>query len=382
MMHRRAAAGGAGVHSKGVWMGLSKKARGGVVVLAVLAALLAVAWVQRGPLTLWAMQRQVAAQTAMADPLAALPDGLHVGLCGAGSPFPDELRGGPCTAVVAGRRLFVFDAGSGAGRNIGRMRLNAGQIEALFLTHYHSDHIDGLGELMLQRWVQGAATAPLPIHGPPGLEAVLQGFRQAYTADQGYRVAHHNEQTVPPGGFGGTAMPFELSADSGRKVLLASPELEIVAFTVDHAPVAPAVGYRIRYKDRSVVISGDTRKSAAVAREAQGVDLLLHEALSPVLLSVLEQGFSQAGRPKLAKIMHDVLDYHTTPDEAAEIAQAAGVKALVLNHIVPPLPSRGLDPLFLQRAGEIYRGPLRIGADGDWISLPAGSRAVDIGRRP
>ncbi len=361
-------------------MKLSPKGLGGLLVL--LAALAALAWSQRGPLTLALMQRQVNVQTALADPLAALPDGLHVGLCGAGSPFPDEQRGGPCTAVVAGRRLFVFDAGSGAGRNIGRMQLNAGQIEALFLTHYHSDHIDGLGELMLQRWVQGAATTPLPVHGPAGLEAVLQGFQQAYKADQGYRVAHHNEATVPPGGFGARAMPFELPADSGRQVLLSTPDLEIVAFTVDHAPVAPAVGYRIRYKDRSVVISGDTRKSAAVAREAKGVDLLLHEALSPVLLSVLEQGFSQAGRPRLAKIMHDVLDYHTTPDEAAEIAQAAGVKALVLHHIVPPIPARGLNPVFLQRAGEIYRGPLRIGMDGDWITLPAGSSAVDIGHRP
>jgi ribonuclease Z len=112
------------------------------------------------------------------------------------------------------------------------------------------------------------------------------------------------------------------------------------------------------------------------------VDLLVHEALSPVLLSMLEQGFIGAGRKPLSKIMHDVLDYHTTPEEAAEIAQGAGVKALVLNHIVPPLPSSGLDPVFLERAGQIYGGPLRIGADGDWFSLPAGSRAVEMGRRP
>jgi ribonuclease Z len=97
---------------------------------------------------------------------------------------------------------------------------------------------------------------------------------------------------------------------------------------------------------------------------------------------MLEQGFIGAGRKPLSKIMHDVLDYHTTPEEAAEIAQGAGVKALVLNHIVPPLPSSGLDPVFLERAGQIYGGPLRIGADGDWFSLPAGSRAVEMGRRP
>lgn len=351
-------------------------------MLAALAAAAALAWWQRGPIAVALVQRQVDALTAQADPLAALPDGLHVGLCGAGSPFPDELRSGPCTVVVAGRRMFVFDSGTGAARNLARMRLNAGQIDALFLTHFHSDHIDGLGELMLQRWIQRRADAPLPVHGPAGVERVVAGFTEAYATDRGYRVGHHGEGVAPPAGFGGVAQPFEVDANTGRVVLLKDADLEIVAFTVDHTPVKPAVGYRIAYKGRSVVLSGDTKKTASVAREARGVDLLVHEALSPVLLSLLEQGFSKAGRQPLAKIMHDVLDYHTTPEEAAEIARDAGVKALVLNHIVPPLPTSALNPAFLQRAEQIYAGPLRVGADGDWISLPAGSKAVDIGRRP
>ncbi len=361
---------------------MQRAAKVALWIVALLALAAALAWWQRGPITVALMARQVQVLTAVADPLAALPDGLHVGLCGAGSPFPDELRSGPCTAVVAGRRLFIFDSGSGAGRNIARMRLNAGQIEALFFTHYHSDHIDGLGELMLQRWIQRTAQQPLPVYGPAGLEQVLQGFNDAYALDKGYRTAHHGAAVAPPAGFGGQARPFEIDAASGRRVLVAEPDLEIVAFAVDHGPIHPAVGYRIRYKDRSLVISGDTSKSAAVAREAQGVDLLVHEALSPQLLGLLEQGFSQAGRQNLAQIMHDVLNYHTTPEEAAAIAQAAGVKALVFNHIVPPLPLSGLEPVFLQRAGQIYAGPLRIGADGDWFTLPAGSAAVAMGRRP
>lgn len=351
-------------------------------LLAVAALFAALGWWQRGPIMLALMTRQVNAMTAVADPLAMLPDGLHVGLCGAGSPFPDDRRAGPCTVVVAGRRMFVVDSGAGAARGIGRMRLNAGQIEALFLTHYHSDHIDGLGELMLQRWIQGAATAPLPVHGPAGLERVLRGFNDAYTLDKGYRVGHHGETVAPPSGFGGAAQVFDLSDGRARSVLLADADLEIVAFSVDHGPVHPAVGYRIRYKDRSVVISGDTSASAAVAREARGVDLLLHEALSPPLLSVLENGFKAAGRPRLEKIMHDVLNYHTTPEEAARIAQDAGVKALVFHHVVPPLPSTALDAEFLKGADTIYRGPMRIGVDGDWIVMPAGSQTVQIGRRP
>ena len=126
---------------------MQRRAKSALWIGALLAVAAAGAWWQRAPITVALMTRQVNAMTAAADPLAALPDGLHVGLCGAGSPFPDDQRSGPCTAVVAGRRLFIFDSGSGAGRNIARMRLNAGQIEALFLTHYHSDHIDGLGPL-------------------------------------------------------------------------------------------------------------------------------------------------------------------------------------------------------------------------------------------
>ena len=187
---------------------------------------------------------------------------------------------------------------------------------------------------------------------------------------------------APPAGFGGAAQTFAFTADTGRKVLLSEPDLEIVAFRVSHGPVGPAVGYRVRYKDRILVISGDTSKSAAVQREAMGADLLLHEALSPAMLGLVEKGFADAGRSHLAKIMHDVLNYHTTPEEAAEIAKAANVKALVFNHIVPPLPLSGLAQNFAKGARQIYQGPLHVGSDGDWFTLPAGSAAVEMGKRP
>jgi ribonuclease Z len=210
----------------------------------------------------------------------------------------------------------------------------------------------------------------------------LQGFEAAYTLDQGYRTGHHGESIVPSAGFGGSARTFEFSNEAKRNVLVSDRDLEIVAFAVDHGPVHPSVGYRVRYKDRTLVISGDTVMSAAVAREAKGVDLLLHEALSPQLLGIVEHGFSAAGRTPLAQIMHDVLNYHTTPEQAAQIAQTAGVKALVFNHIVPPLPLGALEQTFIEGASHIYHGPLRVGADGDWFTLPSGSTAVEMGQRP
>jgi ribonuclease Z len=345
--------------------------------VATAALLVAAGWIWRAPLSVALAQRGAAARMA-ADPAAELGDGLHVGLCGAGSPFPDERRSGPCTLVLAGQRLFIFDAGSGAARRIGSMGFSLGRIEAVFLTHFHSDHIDGLGELMLQRWVSESNAAPLPVHGPAGVEAVVAGFMQAYAQDRRYRVAHHGAAIVPDTGFGGTALPFAI-APPERVVLIKDADLEIAAFAVDHAPVHPAVGYRIRYKGRSVVLSGDTRKFAAVQREAAGADLLVHEALSPRLVAALQQG--AAGRPKLQQIFVDIVDYHSTPEQAAEIARDAKVRMLLLNHIAPPLPLPGMEAAFLGRAGEIYDGPLRVGVDGDFVSLPAGSTRIERSRR-
>ena len=348
------------------------------LVLAAAAAATA-AYLFRGPLSMAVAQR-VAAGRLAADAQADLPDGLHVGLCGSGSPFPDDQRAGPCTVVVAGKRLFVFDAGGGSPRNIGKLGFVHGRIEAIFLTHFHSDHIDGLGELMLQRWVTTSNTTPVPVYGPPGVEQVVAGLRQAYAQDQHYRVAHHGDATVPASGFGGVARPFNLAL-SAPTVVLQEGDLEITAFSVDHAPIHPAVGYRIRYKGRSVVLSGDTKKSAAVQREAKGVDLLVHEALSERLMAILENAAAVAGRPQLKKVFNDILNYHTTPEQAAELARDAGARFLLLNHIAPALPLPGMDKAFLGDAPAIFGGPVRIGSDGDFISLPAGGTDIQVANR-
>lgn len=351
-----------------------------VLGLGLLAALgLALAYAYRAPLSL-AIASRVAAAHLAADPLRELPDGLHVGLCGAGSPFSDDKRGGPCTLVIAGQRAFVFDAGNAAVRNLGRFGLAHGRIEAIFLTHFHSDHLDGLGELLLQRWVSTGNAKPAPVYGPEGVQAVVDGLREAYRADSGYRIAHHGEATLPPGGFGGEARAFTAPA-GGPLVLLKEGELEIAAFAVDHAPVQPAVGYHIRYKGRSVVISGDTKKSSAVLREAKGVDLLVHEALAAPMVGLIGEAAAKAGRHNVKKLMADIVDYHTSPEEAAEVARDAQVRFLLLNHIAPPLPLPGMEAAFLGRAGEIYTGPLRVGIDGDLLSLPAGSQDIRHQRR-
>ena len=354
--------------------------RTALVVIAVAALLAGVGFVKRADISLRVAQK-LADRRLAAQPLAGLGDGLHVGLCGAGSPLPDPHRSGPCTVVIAGQRMFLVDAGSAASRNLVKMGFNPGDIEALFLTHFHSDHIDGLGEVMLQRWAGGSHTDPLPVYGPTGVEGVVAGFMQAYAPDEEYRVAHH-------GPAGGPArrlrrrraqLRHRRARRAGRAAERARPRDRGVRR--QSRARAPGRGYRIRYKDRTVVLSGDTIEWPAVEREARGVDLLVHEALSVPLVANLQRAAEKAGKTNIARIFADIPGYHTTPEQAAGVARDAGVGFLLLNHIVPALPLPGMEAAFLGESGSIFQGPIRVGVDGDFISLPAGSKAIEVGRR-
>lgn len=353
-----------------LWIGVG-------LTVAVVAGL---GFVFREPVILWSLQK-MAVKKMMERPLDDLPDGLHVGLCGAGSPFPDPRREPACNLFIAGKRLFMIDAGSAAARNLGRMGFNPGDVEALFLTHFHSDHIDGLGELQLQRWGSSANKEPLPVYGPGGVAMIVNGINLVYSQDMTYRVAHHGAETMPPGGAGLTARSFDLPAPNGRVVLIDEPDLQVTAFGVSHSPVHPAVGYRIRYKDRTVVFSGDTSKSANVQREAKGVDLLVHEALQTRLTRVLGASAAEAGRKNLAKVFGDIENYHTTPEQAAEIARDAGVRFLMFSHIVPALPFPGLEGIFVGDAAGIFKGRMKVGIDGDFVSLPVGNTDIVLSKK-
>ncbi len=344
-------------------------------VLVVLAGVALVLWFQAAIAT--AILKRVIDSRAGRDITASLPDGLHVGLCGSGSPMPDASRAGPCTLVIAGKRVFMVDTGEGAAATTTRMAIPLARLERVFLTHFHSDHIDGLGPVMLYRWTGGPARSPLPVAGPPGVEAVVAGFNAAYAADNRYRTAHHGAALAPPSGAGAVAMTYTLPPPGrGGRVVLNDAGLTVTAFRVDHSPVSPAVGYRFDYKGRSVVISGDTAPGSDLVGAARGADLLVHEALQPRLVSLLTGALERNGVKHTAQLTRDILDYHTSPEDAARAARAAGVRHLVLNHIVPPVPMRFANPAFLGDAATYFDGPITLGEDGMMFSLPAGSNAI------
>ncbi len=319
---------------------------------------------------------RAAQHTVGRDRAAELPDGLHIYLCGTGGPMPDAARAGPCLGVLAGQRAFVFDIGSGGMRRLGRMGFPMARLERVYLTHLHSDHFDGLGELMLQAWVGGGRHAPLSVAGPEGVAEVVAGFNQAYRIDSGFRTAHHGADVADPAGYGAVAETLTIPPEGA--VVFREGEITITAIPALHAPASPAFSFRIDYRGRSVAISGDTASNPRFARLSEGVDVMLHEALSREQVSVMERAARARAQPGLAKILFDIPGYHTTPMEAARLAHEARARTLFLYHLVPSPRARFFNAAFLADAPQLYDGPIRIGEDGMLITLAAGEDAVRV----
>lgn len=345
------------------------------LALAALAALFVFVFAQR-QIGQWLFDRGVARNVAV-DRVAEWPDGLYAYICGSGSPMPDPQRAGPCIAVIAGQRAFIFDAGSGGIRKLQPIAFPMDRLDAVFLTHLHSDHFDSMGDLMLQAWIAGQRTTPLPVYGPRGVDQVVNGFVDAYRIDSTFRIAHHGPDIARPSGYGAQAQTLVLPSDKAA-IVYRGDGATISAIAVDHSPVSPAFAYRIDYGGRSIVISGDTKQSPRLAQFAKGADVLLHEALNPEMVASIGQMASDRGNAAAAAIMSDIPDYHTSPEDAARTAQLAGTQLLVLYHLVPAPPVALIAPAFLGDAKRLFDGRLELGKDGMLIGLPARSRLVEI----
>ena len=306
-----------------------------------------------------------------------LTDGkLHVITVGTGTPIPNPRRVQSCLAVIADGVFLLIDAGAGAAQQADMIGLPLSEIQAVFLTHLHSDHIADLPLVASKGWRYGRSI-PLHMYGPSGTREVIDALNQAHYFDRQYRYGNIKE----------FASSLEIAAPighdletpnstEGKLVRQFDNGLKIYAFNVEHAPVEPAFGYRIEYKGRVIVISGDTRATENMVRHSQGADLLIHEAFNKNLvnrmLELTADDPSMAANKSarmLRKLGKQVQGYHTSPVEAAEIATKAGVKKLVFTHIDPPmgpfLPRRLVtQPFFLKGISDVYDGEVVIAEDG------------------
>ena len=337
------------------------------------------------------IERGARAQVSRPDPLPPDSDSLRVLLCGTSSPMPARDAAKSCTIIAAGEQIFLIDIGPEASENLALWRVPVTRIEHVFLTHFHSDHIGELGEFNFMGWAQGRRQ-PLQVHGPEGIEQVVDGFNTVYALDSGYRHAHHDhgKGLMPPvaavmqSRLIGLARTGE--APQGRSaVVFEQGGVKVTAIEVDHRPVTPAFAYRFDYRGRSVVISGDTTFYPPLVAAARGADVLVSEAEAHHMLETVAGVIETGGDGRLAGVLRDTTDYHLTPVQAAQLANEAGVRELVFTHIAPPIPWRALpfdfiEVPWLRGVSEVRKSGVHLGHDGMLITLPADGGAVQFSR--
>ena len=306
-------------------------------------------------------------------------DALRAVVCGSSSPVPSP-AGKACIAVIAGGRIYIVDIGPQAYNNLAAWRLPLDRIGGVLFTHFHSDHIGDLGELNMNSWAQGRK-APLDVYGPPGVERVVSGFAEAYALDQGYRTAHHGAALMPGAAWPMVAHPVALAGDHSaafdrQGVVLEREGLKITAIEVHHTPVEPAYGYRFDYKGRSIVISGDTMRHPPLAMAARDADVLFHEAQSQTMVRRLHAIALEVGNTRTAKILDDIQRYHTSPVEAAGLANDAHVKLLVFYHFTPPIVNAVAERVFTRGVADVRRDGWLMSHDGTVVELPLGGEGV------
>jgi ribonuclease Z len=294
---------------------------------------------------------------------------LQVVLCGTGSPIADPERAAACTAVIAGGHFFLVDVGPGSWEVVDLANLPVGKLDGVFLTHHHSDHLGDLGEAITQSWI-GGRTRPLDVYGGPGVARIVDGLALVYADDVNARVDHHGDAYMPRAASGAVAHETALGPETdAAAVVFDHNGLVVTMFRVDHQPVEPAVGYRFDWKGRSVVVSGDTRKSTSLVRHAKGADLLVHEVLDPAMTGRAVAVARRLGMERLAKLAGDIPTYHTTPRDVGQVAQEAGVAHLVLTHLVPPPRNALMKRSFERGAAESFGGQITVGEDGMRFTL-------------
>jgi ribonuclease Z len=292
-------------------------------------------------------------------------DHIRVILCGTGTPQVRSPRGQACTLVAAGGQLFLFDAGENAMRNLENSYIPMSEVNKVFITHLHSDHISGLGGLINYTWVNGRKT-PLTVYGPLGTAGLIKGLEMAYADDARFRSSHfvpHPELAFAQ------AQTILFNSAVGSVRVYEQDGVTIDAWRVDHRPVDPALGYLLSYRGKKVFISGDTRVSEIYLPAMQDADLVVHEAINRNMLESAAAALRRQDMSDQADKALRTLEYHSETLELAELAEKARVGHLLLTHLIPAPPNFLTRRMFLDGMDERYHGQITLGEDGMQVTL-------------
>jgi ribonuclease Z len=261
-------------------------------------------------------------------------------LLGTGFPAPDPERAGPSNAVLVGDKVFIVDTGRGVTMRLAALQRRPSRLDAVFLTHLHSDHTADLPDLFATTWIMGRSK-PLELYGPQGTVEMAAGVKQFLAED--IHIRRDLTEMLPAAGA-------EINVHVVQPgIVYDDGEVKVIAFTVDHDPVKPAFGYRFESHGRAIVFSGDYHPHEDTVRAVRGADVLVSEVSLPEFFD----------RVQKAESAERLKRYHCTPEQAAELAAKAGVRKLIFTHIIP---ADGADEI-LRRARKVFAGEIVVGAD-------------------
>jgi len=281
---------------------------------------------------------------------AAQGGGTRLILLGTGGgPRPRKASSGSAQVIVCNNTAYVVDCGDGVARQLAIAGVPLATLRHVFITHQHSDHTADYGNLILLAWTAGLA-ARVDAWGPPPLQKMTALFLEMNASDIDTRIA--NEGRVP------LAPLWHVHELREGGAVMADDNLRVTSALVDHPPVVPAFGYRFDARDRSIAISGDTAPTDSVVTLARGADVLVHSAMYPPAIDRLV-----ARVPNAAALKASILAHQTSAEDAGRIAQAAGVKTLVLSHLVPPDDPEVSEQAWRDAARKHFRGRVIVGRD-------------------
>ncbi len=275
---------------------------------------------------------------------------FKVTLLGTGSPPPVLKRFGPAVLVQAGRETLLIDCGRGCTQRLFQSNVKLGGVDALFITHLHSDHVVGIPDLWLTGWLDspfGSRTQPMRVVGPAGTKAMMENMQKTFQWDIDTRVADQNLSRAAAG---------INATDMSAGVVYERNGVTVSAIEVDHGDlIKPAFGFRVDYDGRSVVVSGDTRFSENLIKHASGVDLLVHQ-----VAMAKDELLARSER------VRTILAHHTKPHEAGSVFARVKPKLAVYYHFVlqgdASVPAPGEKDVE-DATRTTYGGPLVLGED-------------------
>jgi len=296
------------------------------------------------------------------------PTRFEVIFCGTGSPQYNSDRSQPCTGVVAGGRFFLFDAGQGVAQQLNATLAPYQKLSTVFLTHLHSDHMSGLADVLHNGWLLGRQDL-VTVVGPPGTERLLAGIALSFGADIKERQRVLGSEYIEADTALGVAREITIEGSAALTVF-DQDGVTIHAFRVEHPDWSHAYGYRLEFAGKSIVISGDTRYTAAIGQHAQDADLLIHEVVNLEMMAMAAKSLAKYESVVAPERMALISAVHTPTLQVAQAAVDARAKTLVLTHLIPPIPASGfVESIFIEGMDDIYGGEIIVARDGMRLTL-------------